>query len=311
MDDEKPVIAVDGRLALQAERGFEGEYLNRLLTELGFMSRPYVIHVFGDLTADPEMLRRMRFIHPVDLLITPNFFTWEQMAFPQAVHGAAVVQGASLPWFIRRPSIALLFEVPDVAPSAYRRTMARRALSRSHWVVAVSEAVKESLVTGGVPQDRIIVVPPGVKAPNEAIRFSKEPRLVVEKPHQQLLQDALMQAGVDELSLEPLTQGDEDQTRAQLADALAFVTVSRNPRSSWYQLLAEAEGCPVVGPDAALPASNWAEAAAAIQRLTTEPDRLRQIVEQGLQHAQNNSWKKSAEMLDNLYRTALGIEASR
>lgn len=130
----KPFIAIDGRRALRWPQDFRGAYAYHLLAELGFMSRPYDIKVFGDVTADPALLKKLRFLHPVDLLITPNDFLWAQMAFPQASHGAALLHFFDpwMPLVTRTPRVVTVFQEDLKArllPWAMRRASAVMTLS--------------------------------------------------------------------------------------------------------------------------------------------------------------------------------------
>jgi hypothetical protein len=170
VDNERPVIAVDGRPALRWPRDTRGEVLQRLLTELGFLSRPYDLHIFGDLTADPDVLKKMRFLHPVDLLITPNDSAFEQMAFPQAAHGAKlmhVTQGVG-PLVSRIPKLISLLD-NDLDAGGVRRSAVVRTVKKARAVLVVSSTTQARLAaTAGIDGGRVAVVPPApVTAPSE------------------------------------------------------------------------------------------------------------------------------------------------
>ena len=133
----------------------------RLLTELGFFSRPYDIHVYGDLTADPDVLSRMRFLHPVDLLISPNDIAWEQLALPQAIRGAALIHSmVSVSSFTTRTvRIATIFD-DDLALTGIRRSAVVHRVKRAPVVVAISENTRERLIQSWeLAPDRVVVIP--------------------------------------------------------------------------------------------------------------------------------------------------------
>ena len=195
---ERPKIVLDGRLALQSPRRAAGEYAYRLLTELGFMSRPYDLHIIGDLTADPEVLKRMRFIHAVDLLITPNDWVWEQTAFPQAAKGAAFVHGLNglLPMTTRVPKIVTVhdmaewhrgraFDEPVVVTQrparTYRMATLRRSVGRAEAVFTFSEELKSDIgATFGLKDlNTVHVTPLAPTAPISEPVFPKEKTVVI------------------------------------------------------------------------------------------------------------------------------------
>lgn len=197
MHPKRPVIAVDGRLALQQPRTAYGEYVYHVLTELGFMPRPYQLLVLGDLSADPEVLRRMRFIHAVDLLITPNGFTWEQMAMPQAAHGARLIHGTAgiNAIFTRIPRLITVFdllewhrgqEVEAKVPVSYQLTrryhmaalgwLARRAEGLFVPQPGVATELRERF---HVNNSRVHLAPGAPSVPVVAPHFPKEPYIVV------------------------------------------------------------------------------------------------------------------------------------
>ncbi|MBX5466954.1 MAG: glycosyltransferase family 4 protein [Firmicutes bacterium] len=99
-----PLIAVDARYGLRAMRRGIGEYVYQLFWALAELPRPYRVALFGDGSADPEVVAAFRRRYPVEILSAPNFFWWEQVAFPQAarrwraafVHGTANI--APLGW---------------------------------------------------------------------------------------------------------------------------------------------------------------------------------------------------------------------
>lgn len=294
----EPVIAVDGRLALRGQRGFDGEYLYHVFTELGFMARPYDLHIFGDLTADPEVLRRLRMILPVDLLITPNFLTWEQMAFPQAIHGAALVH-AVRPIFSRIPAIMTLFQPITEESSAYRRFTLKRALPKALAVVAVSEAVKEEVGRFGISTDRVVFVPAGVRPGVENPRFPKEPKVLVEPSVYESVREALTAPGLG-IDVKPLSTGLESERATELETALAFIATGATAESAWNRLLAQASGCPVVEM-----IDSPREALAAVTRLMVDADFTRNAAEEGMASAKTETWRKTAQSLHHTYLQAL------
>lgn len=192
MKREKPLIAIDGRYGLRSPRRGVGEYVYRMVTELGFMDRPYDMHVFGDLSADPEVLKRLRFILPVDLLITPTFFTWEQMAFPQAAHGAALIHGTANinPLLTRIPQVLTIHDViewhrgrdfPGEIPFRhqvsrfYRMNALKMLAPRAKAVFTVSRHAKRDMVDIlHLDPDKIVVTPLASKTPVTKPIFPKQ-----------------------------------------------------------------------------------------------------------------------------------------
>ncbi len=296
MRDEKPVIAVDGRGALRDQRDFEGEYLYHLLTELGFMSRPYDLHVFGDLTADPEVLRRLRMILPVDLLITPNFLTWDQMAFPQAMHGAALVYGVR-PLLSRIPAIVTLFKPLSEESSAYRRFTLRRALSKALRVVAASEALKKEAAGFGIESHRIVIAPAGVRQVIETPHFPKEDHVLVEPSIYGAIEEILAS---ERLAVKPLISGSESERQNALQTALVYIGGGSTAESAWNRLLAKSSGCPVVEAS-----DSSQELLAAVSRLQDETDHARHIADQGLASATRETWRKMADTIHQTFLSTL------
>lgn len=327
MAKDKPVIAVDGRLALRNPRGGAGEYAYRLLTELGFMSRPYDLHVFGDLTADPEVLKRLRFIHPVDLLITPNFLIWEQMAWPQAIHKAALVHGLAgvAPRFTRIPRLLTLHDINLASASYYQRTIVKRLAPKASAVFVLSDSAKHDLLqVPGVVADRIVVTPPGA-GPVVEPAFPKDPMFVTEERHAGTVLQALSELHDTQVQL--TVMGDSDRVRAQvhalgmdgqvavvprpqsdedrhhlLQRATAYIDGSPSP--SMLSLQAMACGCPVIGPSvpALIIAPNDSGAlAAAMRRLIASEDLQQELVAAGQEYARQKTWKRTAELTHHTY----------
>ncbi|MCY0878779.1 MAG: glycosyltransferase [Firmicutes bacterium] len=178
LKDSRPVIAIDGRWALARPEHPLGRYSYHLITELAFLSRPYDLYVYGDLSADPETVKRWRFLLPVDLLITPNRVTWEQMAFPQASGSAALVHAMDVPPLVsRRPRVVTVMAAPGregpagAFPArladAYRRQMMAWTLPRAALVMTADDATRDQLVARfGVRPDRVRVIP-GTPRPEE------------------------------------------------------------------------------------------------------------------------------------------------
>ena len=242
MSVDRPKIVLDGRLGLQAPRRAAGEYAYRLMTELGFLSRPYDIHIIGDLTADPDVLKRMRFIHTVDLLITPNDWVWEQTAFPQAAKGAAFVHGLSgvLPMTTRVPKVVTVhdlaewhrgidFEEPvpvSQRPArSYRMSNLRRSVGKAKAVITFSEDLKTEIGATFDIKDRnqIHVTAPAPTVPIAEPLASKEQTIVMtasRSPGQNL---AGMLGAFDQMADKSwrLTVLAEDREAAEAVQALA------------------------------------------------------------------------------------------
>lgn len=124
------------------------------------MSRPYDLKIFGDLTADPEILKKVRFLHGVDLLISPNDWAWQQMAFAQAARGAAFIHTfhGQAPFTTRIPRVLTLFE-EDMRVG--KPAITSRLVSRSQGLIVLSDSLQQHL-TGNVqiPSERVVVAPP-------------------------------------------------------------------------------------------------------------------------------------------------------
>jgi glycosyltransferase involved in cell wall biosynthesis len=187
----RPVVAIDGRRALSGPYDALGRYAYHVITELAFLTRPYDLYVYGDLSADPETLKRWRFLFPVDLLITPNRVTWEQMAFPQAVRQADMVHAFDVPpLFSRVPQIITVLDVPRGSKEPltmpwrlrlheqYRSQVLAARLPRAALVLAASDAGRQSLLEGfSVKAERIWVVP-GAPAQTETKTWAKNRTVV-------------------------------------------------------------------------------------------------------------------------------------
>ena len=91
----RPVIAIDARYGLRKVRRGVGEYVYQLLKHLADYDRPYELQVFGDGSADAEVVRSLSQIYPVTVLPVPNFFWWEQVAFARAARHAALWHGTA------------------------------------------------------------------------------------------------------------------------------------------------------------------------------------------------------------------------
>lgn len=175
-DDTKPIIAIDGRLGLRWPFDARGEYVHRLITELGFLFRSYELHIYGDVSAHPGVFNKIRFIHSVDLLVTPNDIIWEQVSFPYAARKAALIHGAGggIPLTTRIPRVLTVF---DEKPKA---TMIRNAKT----VFTFSQTLSNRLVQAGMTSERVITLPlaPTVAIPNPVI-YPKEPYLLLVLDH--------------------------------------------------------------------------------------------------------------------------------
>ena len=197
MGAKRPVIVMDGRYGLREPRRGVGEYVYRLLTQLAFIPRPYDIHVYGDMAADLDVVRKMSLLHKVELLMTPTFFTWEQMAFPQVLKEATLVHGTAniAPIVHRRPLILTVHDVIEwhrgkEVPGqirwrhhlsrAYRMNSLKFLARRATTILTVSEHAKADLVKTLRLDPAIVRVTP--LAPKYAVEmpvFPKEPYFLV------------------------------------------------------------------------------------------------------------------------------------
>lgn len=172
VEDNRPLIAIDGRLGLRWPRSGVGEYVYRLITELSFLPRPYDIKVFGDMSSSPDVAKRVRFLVPVELVFTPSEGLWDKTGFPQAAKGSALIHGAggvtSLTTRIPR-----ILTVPG--PAAYSTTM-RWILKRSPVVLTLTPGLQEELVRAvGIPEEKIVLT-----LPAPAIPLAEEPSPIKE-----------------------------------------------------------------------------------------------------------------------------------
>lgn len=190
----RPVIAVDGRYGLRSPRRGVGEYVYQLLVHLRYLSnRPYDIEVFGDVSADPEVVERLQLLYPVHIPLAPNFFMWEQMAFPQAASRASLIHGTANigPLTTRKPLALTIHDViewhrgkdfPSDIPLRhhisrfYRMNALKKLSKKARTVFTVSEHAKRDISrTLGLPAEKIRVTPLATKIAAEEPHFPKDP----------------------------------------------------------------------------------------------------------------------------------------
>lgn len=198
MGKPRPIIVVDGRYGLRAPRRGIGEYVYRLLVEMAFIPRPYDLHVFGDPAADPEVVRRIGLLHSVDLLMSPTFFTWEQIAWPQVLRNAALVHGTANigPVATLKPLVLTVHDViewhrgQDVPghirwrhrmSRTYRMTALRALVRRAQAIFTVSRHASEDIQKVlEVSPEKIVVTPLAPKySPVDTPVFPKKPYILV------------------------------------------------------------------------------------------------------------------------------------
>lgn len=189
----RPRIVMDGRYGLRSPRRGVGEYVYQLLKHLAVLDRPYDLTVLGDASAAPEVVREFAAVYPVMILPAPNFFWWEQVAFPRAARGADLLHGTANLGPLTT-AIAQILTVHDVIewhrgrafPSAiswrhklsrfYRMNALRRLAPRARSILTVSEHARNDLAhILSVSPERVRVTPlapkPGVTRPH----FPKAP----------------------------------------------------------------------------------------------------------------------------------------
>jgi len=197
MVNKRPVIVMDGRYGLRSPRRGVGEYVYRLLTQLAFIPRPYDIQVYGDMSADLDVVRKLSLLHQVELLMTPTFFTWEQIAFPQVLKEATLVHGTAniAPIVHRRPLILTVHDVIEwhrgkEVPGqirwrhhlsrAYRMNTLKLLARQAHTILTVSEHAKADLEeTLRLDPAKIRVTPLAPKYPVDSPVFPKDPYFLV------------------------------------------------------------------------------------------------------------------------------------
>ncbi len=191
----RPMIAVDARYSLRPLRRGIGEMVYRVCRELADMPRSYDLILYGDGSADPEVVREFSTAFRVEILSARPFAVWEQWAWPQraAGDGATLLHGtaniAPLSW--RGPLILTVLDViewhrgRDFASSIplrhhisrlYRMNTLKRVVQRADAVLTISAHARDDMVrTLHVASDRIVITPLATKLSIQAPVLTKRP----------------------------------------------------------------------------------------------------------------------------------------
>lgn len=363
----KPVIAIDGRYGLRSPREGVGEYVYQLLVQLGFRhDRPYDVEVFGDLSADPDVVRRLRFLFPVDLLMSPSAFSWEQMAFPQVVRSASLVHGATgmAPLISRKP---LVLTIPDVLdwkddgddperktfPERLRRFYylhsVKRLARRAKTIFATSQYARDDIgEVFHIPPTKILVAPWAPKWEATPPCFPKKPYFVtVGQSHRQHNLEGVFYAlsrmsshdgTLRVLGITPRALSDveaqvhamglsgrvtfetalpDEALKVLYQEATGFIDLSFHGGSNQALLDAMALGCPVIASQTAahpelvgeagltVDPHHLDDAARAMDKLTRDPDLLRQLSQAGYERVLSYQWKETANLTHQGYLDTL------
>ncbi|MCY0908001.1 MAG: glycosyltransferase family 1 protein [Sulfobacillus thermotolerans] len=186
-------IAMDARYGLQSPRRGIGEYVFQTLQHLGDMPRRYDLHLFGDESADMQVVQALRSYYRVDILRAPNFFLWEQQAFPAAIRAYALAHGTAnmAPLVSRVPVIMTVHDVIEFKRGQvfggriplrhhisrlYRMNALQWLARRAPLIFTVSHhAASDIHQVLGVEADRIVVTPLAPKYPIHKPSWPKEP----------------------------------------------------------------------------------------------------------------------------------------
>ncbi len=185
----RPVIAVDARYGLRSPRRGVGEYVYQVMKALKDRDRPYDLVLYGDASHDAATVAEMRQWYEVRIVKAPNFFLWEQSAFPRASAAADLVHGTAniAPLWGSVPQILTIHDViewhrgrdfPSKIPMRhhlsrfYRMNALKRLAPRAREILTVSHHAKADILEVlGVDPDRIQVSPLAGKYP-----IRQEPR---------------------------------------------------------------------------------------------------------------------------------------
>jgi len=191
----RPTIAVDARYSLRTLRRGIGETVYRVCRELADMPRSYDLVLYGDGSADQEVVREFSSAFRVEILPARPFAVWEQIAWPKRakldeaflLHGTANI--SPLVW--RGPLIITVLDViewhrgRDFSSSIplrhhlsrlYRMNTLKWVIRRADVVLTISEHARDDMIrTLNVPADRIMVTPLAAKVSMEMPILSKHP----------------------------------------------------------------------------------------------------------------------------------------
>lgn len=191
----RPVIGVDARYSLRSMRRGIGEYVYQLARELADIPRSYDVVLYGDETAESEVLKEFRSAYRVNILRARPFALWEQLAWPQsaAADGITILHGTAnispLTW--RGPLALTVMDViewhrgkdfPSKIPlrhhlsRLYRMNTLKRVIHRAALVLTISNHAKGDLVqTLRADASRIQVIPLAAKLPVVEPKYDKKP----------------------------------------------------------------------------------------------------------------------------------------
>ncbi len=311
---------------------------------MGFLFRSYQLHIYGDVSAHPGVFNKIRFIHSVDLLVTPNDVIWEQISFPYAARQARLIHGAGgrIPLATRIPRVLTLFDV-NVGP------LMAAPVKKAPAVFTLSQTLSDRLIQGGLKKERVVTLPlaPTVAMPNPPI-YPKEPYLLMVLDHRDaaplshglavikelknaeialkvIVRDAKTQHWVERLALRqgllpPKVEAVVPERPATVdvlfQQASAVLVLAPGLRAVMTALNAWAAGTPLVAvstleltdlESAALVTRerDLATALAAVDTVLTEAARGQDIVGRGQERVRDLHWKAAAEITREAYLKVL------
>ena len=191
----RPVIGVDARYSLRGMRRGIGEYVYQLARELADIPRSYDLVLYGDETAEPEVLKEFQSAYQVNILRARPFALWEQLAWPQSARadGITILHGtANISPLMWRGPLALTVmdaiewhrgkDFPSKIPlrhhlsRIYRMNTLKRVIHRASLVLTISNHAKVDLVqTLRADASRIQVIPLAAKLAVMEPRYDKKP----------------------------------------------------------------------------------------------------------------------------------------
>ncbi len=334
-------MAIDGRWGLRWPRDARGEYVYRVITELGFLPRPYDLKVFGDQSAHPDVVKKVGLLHPVEILMSPNDWVWEQSAFAQAARGTQLIHATtgSVPLTTR------ITRVVTVYPERLARPLYTRMLRRTPALFVLSDGAAHTqarpLPTTEIPlaplwtiarpvfpKDSYMLVedadPAALEFACRLVSALRDPpltlRIVVHAPREED-QTHRIAKRLGATERVELVVAQSPQDLAEHYQRASCVLIGSTNESAWLSgLNAAAIGTPIVAwdqraglspvlADVALRVDGTAvhDAAASVQQFLHDFPLQRTWVEAAQNRVRTLTWKQAAELTDQTYRKVLGI----